>query len=314
METSSERQGEAIGDSLGEATREPYPTRVCPETTASTDSRDLKDAKDARDVKNAKDAPDGHETHDLQDVHGAINAREGSWIETVERFARQSGIDVLVAGLGTDRYKHEPCNSAVRKNLEEKGSRRDFASNIPRISCVPRIWCVYRERGHGRIMALVLVLKNRSDGAVWQPCFQHEGPFCLDIPGALFELLTPPSAWNSELRNEESEAVFWYRAAEKDVHERVMARTRTRLQGHAKGVSGAESESRGGGEWDGRGKGTGHDDPGHTVAGNTALADVRNEIERHRFGAGRARGNMAHVRRSRGICENVHLRVKPLFD
>lgn len=278
MNTGKEERREARREAIGELD----PTRDRP-TTDSGDSRC---------------APDAHGAHG---AHGAITALEGTWIETVERFARESGIDVLVAGPGTDKKGHAPFGSADRKVLPEaRGRKGDSASGIP------RIWCVYRERRHGRIMALVLVLENRSEGAVWQPCFQHEGPFFQDIPRALFELLTPPSAWSGDVRKEEPEAVFWYRAAEADVHER--AKARARLRGHARAGKGCGSQ--GGRELAGSGDVSGHDDPNHTI-----LVDVRAEIGRRRLGAGRALGNRAVVRRSRGICENVHVRVKPLvFD
>ena len=271
-----------------------------------TGSRDSTDAPDLPDVHGLHGLHGLHDPHGSHGANGVIDAFEGTWIETVERFARQSGIDVLVAGPGTGKKGHGPLSRLEQKESEEKGCRE--------ASGIPGIWCVYREREHGRVLALVLVLENRSDGAVWQPCFQHEGPFCLDIPRALFELLTPPSAWSADVRKEEPEAVFWYRVAEKDVHERLKAGNHARLQGHGGALGREGSGSRGNRNLDGSGKGSANDAPDHQIVGHTALVDVRAEIGRRRLGAGRALGNKAVVRRSRGVCENLHMRAKPLLD
>ncbi len=247
-----------------------------------------------------------------------MEASAGSWIETVERFARQSGIVVLVAGLGTGRTGLQcPVMGPDGREKDKWGQHANEGRDAGALH-VPHIWCVYRELRHGRIMAFALVLTRRDDGPVWQPCFQHDGPFVRDIPRGLFELLTPPSAWSADVREEESEAVFWYERVQDEMSvsgktggpEGSGRKAKGRANGRSFGGPDASLEEALPGTAPGSTPGIG---PDSTFASSSlAVRQLRAEHVRRRLGAGRALGNRAVKDRSRKICENIHVLVPPL--
>lgn len=253
---------------------------------------------------------------------GCMEASAGSWIETVERFARQSSIVVLVAGLGTGRTgPHCPMMGADGREKDKWGQYDNEGRDAGALH-VPHIWCVHRELRHGRIMAFALVLTSRVDAPVWQPCFQHDGPFVRDIPRGLFELLTPPSAWSADVREEEPEAVFWYERVQDEMSAIVQTggpegagrKAKERANGRAFGSPDASLEEALAGTQPVSAFDRAPDRVPDSMHGGSSLAvrQLRAEHVRRRLGAGRALGNRAVKDCSRKMCENIHVLVPPL--